>query len=65
MNKQAFLAAAMLSAVGIVTALGLFAAGWQRKSIKMQRASILVGGLFLSASGLLMWYFSKGLETQR
>jgi len=65
MNKQGFLGAAMLSSVGIVTALGLFVAGVKRKSPGMQRAAILVGGLFLSASGLLMWYFSQALSTQR
>jgi len=65
MNKQAFLGAAMLSAVGIVTALGLFVAGMQRKSPKMQRAGILLGGLFLGASGLLMWYLTQALPVRR
>lgn len=64
MNKQAFLGAAMLAAVGMVTAIGLYVGGMMQKKPKMQRLGILLGGLFLSASGLLMWYLSQSLKTQ-
>lgn len=65
MNKQAFLAAAMLSAIGMSTAIGLWVAGMQRESWKLRRIAILIGGLFLGVSGLLMWYFAQAAQSTR
>lgn len=55
----------MLSAVGMATAVGLYVGGMMQKKPKIQRLGILLGGLFLSASGLLMWYLSQSLKMQR
>jgi hypothetical protein len=65
MNKQAFLGAAMLAAVGMVTAVGLYVGGMIQKKPGMQKLGLLLGGLFLGASGLLMWYLSQSLQMQR
>jgi hypothetical protein len=59
MSKQAFLGAAMLTAIGMVTSLGLYAGGAVRKDPRMQRWGLLAGGLFLAASGLLMWRLAQ------
>jgi hypothetical protein len=59
MNKQSFLAAAMLTAVGMVLACSLYAVGLMRRDARWQRAGITAGALFLGASGLLMWYLAR------
>jgi putative Ca2+/H+ antiporter (TMEM165/GDT1 family) len=59
MSKQAFLGAAMLTAIGMVTSLGLYVGGAVRKDLRMQRWGLLAGGLFLAASGLLMWRLAQ------
>lgn len=65
MNKQAFLAAGMLAAVGMIAAAGLFVGGMMKKDVRLQKWGILLGGLFLSASGLLMYWLSKDLQGGR
>jgi hypothetical protein len=59
MSKQSFLAAAMLTAAGMILACSLYVVGMMRRDVRWQRAGIVAGGCFLGASGLLMWYLAR------
>ncbi len=65
MNKQSFLAAAMLAAIGMILACSLFAVGMVRRNARWQRAGISAGAFFLGASGLLMWYLAQAAKLKQ
>jgi hypothetical protein len=52
MNRQMFLAAGMLTMVGMASALALWFTG-------RRKAAIIAGALFLGGSGALMMYFAQ------